>query len=206
MSRDWEQCYRTGETPWDKGQAAPPLLEMIARLGHPIWNDGPVLVPGCGFGHDARALAALGIPVVGLDLSATAVEKARQLPAVGTETYEVGDFLDPLWRVGRRFSGIWEHTCFCAIHPSQRDAYAAAAAGVLDEGGILAGVFYLTPNDPGEESDGPPFESTIAELDERFSPWFERIEGWVPENSYPGREGKEWIGIFRKVRQDRVAD
>lgn len=205
MGRDWEQCYRTGDTPWDKGSAAPPLLELIERRGHSLWNGGPVVVPGCGFGHDVRAIAALGIPVVGVDLSETAVEMAGRLAAVGTERYESGDFLAPSWREGRRFSAIWEHTCFCAILPSERDAYAAAAAGLLDEGGILAGVFYLTPNDPGEEDDGPPFEVTIEELENRFSQWFERIDGWVPENAYPGREGKEWIGIFRKLPQERVA-
>lgn len=205
MERDWEHCYRTGETPWDKGHPAPPLLELIERRGHAMWGQGPVLVPGCGFGHDVRAIAAHGIAVLGLDLSLTAVERARQIPVVGKETYEAGDFLDPAWRLGRRFSAIWEHTCFCAILPSQRDAYAAAAAEVLDAGGILAGVFYLTPNDPGDDDEGPPFEVSVQELDERFSPWFERIDGWVPDSAYPGREGKEWIGIFRKLPQQRVA-
>jgi methyl halide transferase len=203
--RDWEACYRNGETPWDKGSAAPPLLELIEQLGPAIWGEGPVLVPGCGLGHDVRALAALGIPVVGLDISETATIKASAVPPVGGETYESGDFLDPAWCFNRSFSAIWEHTCFCAIHPSHRDAYAASAAAALADGGVLAGVFYLTPNDPGEEDELPPFNVTVEEVEQRFAPWFERIHGCVPTRHYPSREGREWVGVFRKLPQARVA-
>jgi SAM-dependent methyltransferase len=203
--RDWEACYRNGETPWDKGSAAPPLLELIERLGPTLWGEGPVLVPGCGMGHDVRALAALGIPVVGLDISETAVQMASAVPPVGGESYEAGDFLDPSWCFKRSFSAIWEHTCFCAIHPSQRDAYAASAAAALADGGVLAGVFYLTPNNPGEEDDLPPYNVTVEELEQRFAPWFERIHGWMPTCCYPSREGREWVGVFRKLPQARVA-
>ena len=100
--RDWEQCYRDGETPWDKGSPAPPLLELIERHGVELWGGGPVLVPGCGLGHNVRALAANGIPALGLDISPTAVEMAREQAAEGA-CYEVGDFLDPAWRVGPEF-------------------------------------------------------------------------------------------------------
>ncbi len=60
------------------------------------------------------------------------------------------------------------------------------------------GVFFLTPNDPGEKGDGPPFETTIEELDRRFSPWFVRREGWVPNQAHPERVGREWIGIYQR--------
>ncbi len=203
--RDWEQCYRTGEVPWDKGAAAPPLLEVVERFGAELWSGGVVLVPGCGLGHDVRALAAAGVEVLGLDIAESAVEGARGFPVAGGERYEVGDFLDPEWRAGRRFSAVWEHTCFCAIDPAQRGAYAESAAAVLDAGGVFAGVFYLTPNDPGEEGCGPPFNSTVEEIEGLFSRWFERVAGWVPRSGYPGREGREWVGVFRKLPQERVA-
>ena len=196
---DWESRYQVGDMPWEKGQASPPLVELLEKFTD--WGAGPILVPGCGFGHDVRALAALGKPVVGLDLAPTAVARAREFPQVGTEIYERGNFLDPEWRVGREFSGIWEHTCFCAIDPGDRARYAAAAAGCLRQGGVLAGVFFLTPFDPGDEAAGPPFAVTVAELDEWFSPWFERVDGWVPQAAFPGRAGREWIGLFRKIAQ-----
>lgn len=195
---DWEARYQTGDMPWEKGQAAPPLLELFEKRGREIWGEGPVLVPGCGLGHDVRALAGHGIDALGVDLAATAIQKAREFPSVGSEGYELVDFLDPVWRKDRKFSAIWEHTCFCAIDPSLRPAYAEAAAGLLGSGGILAGVFFLTPYDPGEESPGPPFPSTLAEIEGLLEPWFEWLDGWVPERAYPGRAGREWIGIFRR--------
>ena len=202
---DWDERYRTGDTPWDKGQPAPPLLELFERVDLGNWGAGPVLVPGCGLGYDVRALAGIGLAALGLDISEIAVERARGFSAVGNESYELGDFLDPDWRAGRGFSAIWEHTCFCAIDPGQRAAYAQAVAGLLEKGGLLAGVFFLTPHDPGEESSGPPFGTSIEELENWFSPWFERVDGWVPQRAYPGREGREWIGLFRKLSNAPVA-
>ncbi|MDP4623931.1 MAG: TPMT family class I SAM-dependent methyltransferase [Akkermansiaceae bacterium] len=195
---DWNSRYEIGDTPWEKGRPAPPLLEILERLGTDIWGDGRVLVPGCGTGHDVRALAATGLPPLGLDLAERAVELAKSHEPAGAEDYALGDFLDPAWREGKTFSALWEHTCYCAIHPTCRPDYAQACADLIVPGGCLIGVFFLTPNDPDEENQGPPFNSTIPELDERFAPWFEREHAWIPENAYPGREGKEWIAIYRR--------
>ena len=193
---NWDQRYQTGDMPWEKGQPVPALLELLAK--HHAWGAGPVLVPGCGLGHDARALGVLDIPVVGLDISATAVALAREFPTTGQHSFEQGDFLDPAWRAGRELSAVWEHTCFCAIDPGQRADYAQAVAGCLPPGGLLAGVFFLTPHDPGEDADGPPFGVTIDELDAGFAPAFERFDGWVPRAAFPGREDREWIGLYRR--------
>lgn len=198
---DWESRYQVGDTPWEKGRPAPPLVELLSKLDPKEWGSGPVLVPGCGLGHDARALAELGMEVIGVDVSPSAIELANNSPQVGNETYELGDFLDAKWAGGRRFSAIWEHTCFCAIDPSDRGRYARSAAECLVDGGLLAGVFFLTPYDPGAESAGPPFASTIEEIEGCLDPWFHRVDGWVPLAAYPGREGREWIGLFRKTER-----
>lgn len=195
---DWENRYRVCDMPWEKGRAAPPLLELMEKLDTGAWGSGPILVPGCGYGHDVRALGVLGIPLVGVDSAQTAIERAHEFPKVAGEIYEVGDFLDPGWREGRFFSAVWEHTCFCAIDPADRGRYVAAVAECLPTGGLLAGVFFLNPFDADEVATGPPFGTTLAELDERFSPYFEKIKGWVPERAYPGREGREWVALFRK--------
>jgi SAM-dependent methyltransferase len=195
---DWNQRYEVGDTPWEKGHAAPPLLELLDKMKSSIWGVGPVLVPGCGTGHDVRAISALGLKTLGLDLAPIAIEKANESTSDKNAAYELGDFLDPAWRAGKTFSAIWEHTCYCAIHPSRRPDYAAACKDLIAPGGHIIGVFFLTPNDPGEKNDGPPFNASIEELDSRFAPEFERIKSWVPEKSYPGREGREWIAIYRR--------
>ena len=62
------------------------------------------------------------------------------------------------------FDWVWEHTCFCAISPSLRQAYARAVASALRPGGEFLAVFYL---DPGYSSpdEGPPFGVSKEELD-----------------------------------------
>lgn len=198
MSRDWEQCYQDGETPWEKGASAPPLEEVIERFGDEIWNGGTVLVPGCGRGHDVRRIASQGVPVLGLDIAPSAVAQAREATDDPNVTFEEGDFLDPVWSEGRTFAAIWEHTCFCAIDPSLRDRYAESAAALLAPGSVLAGVFYLTPSDPGDEEEGPPYMTSVEELEDRFAPWFNLVDGWMPTRTYPGREEREWVAIFRR--------
>ncbi len=195
---DWNARYLAEETPWEKGAPAPPLLELLEKTDSAFWGGGTVLVPGCGTGHDVRALSATGLDVLGLDLAEQAVMKSRSHPATGNEKYELGDFLDPEWRAGKSFSAIWEHTCFCAIDPSRRPEYAKACAELIEPGGHLVGVFFLTPNKPGEEGAGPPFNSSIEELDARFGPRFDRVESRVPGRVYPGREGDEWLAIYRR--------
>lgn len=194
MPTDWEDHYRRGETPWEKGAPSPGLVEFLAV--EPV--HGRVLVPGCGFGHDVRALAATAEEVVGIDLAPSAVAAAQAAPRAGREQYEVADLfaLPPHWRGS--FDWVWEHTCFCAIDPAQRTAYVEAVAGALRPGGHLLAVFYL---DPGNDSpdEGPPFEVSVAELDRLFAPRFELIREWLPASAYAGREGREWMRLS-KVR------
>ncbi|GAA5477400.1 methyltransferase domain-containing protein [Haloferula helveola] len=187
---DWDARWREGETPWDKGEPAPPLLECLDGPDGEFLAGARVLVPGCGSGHDVRALARAGATVTGLDLSPTALEVAQSFPEVGGETYLPGDFLE--WH-SECFDAVWEHTCFCAIDPADRGRYAAAASRLIRPAGRLVGVFYLTPWDPDEEPDGPPHASDRDEIVRHFSPWFSLIREKVPERAYPGREGREWL-------------
>jgi SAM-dependent methyltransferase len=194
---DWNQRYLSGDIPWDKGSAAPPLIELLERLEElGIWTEGEILVPGCGFGHDVRAIAATGRQVLGLDLSSVAIAGAEKRSCFPGEHYQCADLFDPSWSGGRIFSGWWEHTCFCAIDPNLRPDYARAAASLIQPGGALCGVFFLTPNDPGEEACGPPFNASIEEIDALFSRDFIRKDGWVPRQTFPGREGREWSAIY----------
>lgn len=196
---DWDLRYRQGDTPWEKGLAAPPLIELMSRWNaDPAWGGGPVLVPGCGFGHDVREIAAGGVSVIGLDLSATAVESADRFEKAGAEVYLQADLFDRSWWPEGGVAGWWEHTCFCAIDPRDRPRYVEAAGALVRPGGWLCGVFFLTPNDPGEEDQGPPFGATREEILKGLEPWFEFVDGWVPASGYPGRLGREWLAIFRR--------
>jgi SAM-dependent methyltransferase len=194
MSTDWEQQYQKGETPWEKGAPSPGLVDYLAT--EPV--RGRILVPGCGFGHDVRALVADGAEVTGLDISASAVAGAQRFPKAGNEQYILGNLFALPPEMQGAFDWVFEHTCFCAIQPSQRQAYVEAVAGALKPTGRLLAIFYL---DPGNDSpdEGPPFEVSIAELDRLFLPHFHLVREWLPARAYPGREGREWMRVMEKT-------
>jgi SAM-dependent methyltransferase len=194
MPTDWETQYQKGETPWDKGAPSPALVEALESRR----IEGRVLVPGCGTGHDVRLLAAHGAEVHGLDLAPSAIAAAQGMPRAGGEHYLLGDFFDLPADLAGGFDWVWEHTCFCAIDPARRAEYVEAAHRALRVGGKLFAVFYLDPGNahPGE---GPPFETSLCELDRLFSPRFALEDEWLPQRAYPGREGREWMRILRRV-------
>ena len=187
---DWQAQYESGVTPWDEGAPHPAILDFIAESG-PF--GGRILVPGCGLGHEVRALSTPENQVIGLDIAPAALEKAGTLPKTGREEYVKADLfnLPPDFRSS--FDWIVEHTCFCAINPSMRPAYAAAVAGALKPSGHLFAIFYL---DPAVDRQ-PPYGVTIPELEQLFSPSFGMVRQWVPLRTFPDRESRELIRILR---------
>ncbi len=73
---DWNQRYVDGDTPWDKGDAAPGLNDWL--VGNDMDPDSRILVPGCGCGHDAHAWARAGFETTGVDLSELALNRAGE--------------------------------------------------------------------------------------------------------------------------------
>ncbi len=193
---NWEQRYLEGRTPWEKGAPAPPLVDWIAR--HPGAFSGRVLVPGCGLGHDVRAIAAAapGTEVIGIDVSPTALETAERRKTSPGERYETWDFFDLPAAEAGSYRWLFEHTLYCAIDPGMREAYAEAAHRALEAGGQFLAVFFLDPYDedhrPGE---GPPHGASTGELEERFllSGRFREKQRFVPARTYHGREERELV-------------
>ncbi len=188
---EWDRRYKKGDTPWEKGYAAPPLTEFLAR-GKVA---GKVFVPGCGTGHDARILAAQGARVTGLDIAPRAIRLANAHPIVNRETYLPGDLFNLPRRLKNKFDWVFEHTCFCAISPALRADYVRDVHSVLKNSGRLLAVFFLNPDNDGK---GPPFGVDKKELDALFGHCFELIEEWTPKANYPGREGRELMRILKK--------
>ena len=188
--RDWEALYLANETFWDHGAASPGLVDYL--VANPRVSPGQALVPGCGRGHDARALAKAGWSVAGLDIAPSSVPLAKSLADEGglRVDYRVGDFLND--EPYQSFDLVFEHTLFCAIPPARRDDYAQALRRWLKPGGLYLAVNYMITNDNGE----PPFSTTTTELDERFGETFELLRRWMPR-SYESREGKELMNEWR---------
>jgi SAM-dependent methyltransferase len=191
---EWQRRYEQNDTPWEKGSPAPALVKFV-REGQ---ISRRILVPGCGRGHEARALGAqTDTAVVGLDLSPTAIGQAKELSRTISNfnlAFVVGDFFSLPAKLKHSFDWLVEHTCFCAIEPGQRPAYALAAMSALRTGGKIFGIFYINP----DTEIGPPFPVSAQELFQLFDPYFTVLEEWVPRESFPGRENRELIRIMQK--------
>ena len=178
---DWEGRYQTGDMPWEKGEASPGLVDFLQL--QPL---GPqrVLIPGCGTGHDVRAWARAGFHAHGIDLAPSAIRLAKERTPLGLPcSYALGNFLSD--NPTEKFDWVFEHTLFCAIDPTERDAYIRAVLRWLKLGGQFLAVHYLIP-----DTDGPPFGTTREEVIDRFGPQFKLEKDWVPR-SYPNRTGLE---------------
>jgi len=186
---NWEELYQKSETPWEKGEASPGLVDFLKAF--PELPKGSVLVPGCGTGHDARAWASAGFEVTGMDLAPSAVQLSREKTTAANlkADFLQMDFLrtEPF----KKFDYIFEHTLFCAIQPDERDVYVQAGERWLDATGRYIAVFYMIP-----DKEGPPFGTTRPEIHSRFDPFFELLEDWVPR-SYPNRTGLEWMTVWK---------
>lgn len=93
-AQDWNEHYLQGFTPWDTDTPDPNLVDFVRGRQFP---PGRALDVGCGTGTQALWLAAQGFDVVGVDISARAIErahaKATETRAAGTIRFAVLDFL-----------------------------------------------------------------------------------------------------------------
>jgi methyl halide transferase len=190
---DWDEAYRRRETPWEKGQPHPALPDFLAENG-PL--SGEILVPGCGSGHDVRALTTPQNHVVGIDIATRAIAKAEARPRLANEEYLLSDLFALPPKFDRQFDWVFEHTCFCAIDPSQRAEYVGTIARLLKPGGRLLAIFFINPD---HDEPGPPFGVGTDELEEFFGRNFAWDREWVPARTHPGREQRELVRVLTNL-------
>lgn len=199
-SAPWDQRYREGADGWELGRPTPPLERFLRADPRRPLPPGPVLVPGCGRGHEAALLTELGFTAIGLDFSAEAIARARELH--GDERPGLrwlhADLLDgpALEAAGigpGSLQGVLEHTCFCAIDPAQRPDYLEAVVRLLAPGGWLLGLFWCH-----SRAGGPPWGSDAAELARQLAEAGLQRRVWEPaQGSLPDRDN-EWLGLWQQ--------
>ena len=205
----WQKRFGDGEHPWELGEASPTLLDLAVRHLPPPDRPYPeryrVLVPGCGRGDDALALARLGHEVVALDWSQRAIEQLQARATsegVEIETHVGSAFELPKgWHGG--FDAWVEHTFYCAIDPEERRRYAKSAASALREGGVFLGAVFLGRRAEPESvfaGDGPPFLTRRAEFEQIFAEaGFVAMELEPSEQAPEGRRGVEFGAVLRNA-------
>lgn len=188
----WERRYQEGTTRWDLGQPAP-AFQALLQNSPP--QPGKAVALGAGRGHDALWFAQHGFAVTAVDFAPSAIQALDQISqAAGLSmTLLQRDIFDLVPDLAGQFDYVIEHTCFCAIDPSLRSAYAQLAAALLAPGGELLAVFFTH-----SRGGGPPFGSTVAEIREVFGPYFDEISLEPVANSIPSRRGEEHFGRLRR--------
>ncbi|WP_411868830.1 methyltransferase domain-containing protein [Vulcanococcus limneticus] len=199
-SAPWDERYRTGADGWELGRPTPPLEQFLRAEPRRPLPPGQVLVPGCGRGHEAALLAELGFAALGLDFSAEAITRARQLHGDDRPVLRwlQADLLDApaLEAAGLgpgSVQGVLEHTCFCAIDPAQRPDYLEAVVRLLVPGGWLLGLFWCHGR-PG----GPPWGSDAAELEQDLTAAGLEPLVWEPAQGSLQERDNEWLGLWRR--------
>jgi SAM-dependent methyltransferase len=188
---DWDDLYRRRETPWEKGKPHPGLVDFLEDHGS---LTGEIFVPGCGSGHDVRALSMENNHVVGVDIATRAIARANARPPIAKEEYELADLFKLPPKFDHQFDWVVEHTCFCAIDPARRSEYVDIVVRLLRPGGNLLAIFFINPD---HDEEGPPYRVSIEELEEFFGRFFSVEKEWVPARTHAGREQRELMRVLR---------
>ena len=185
----WDLRYEARFAPWDAGRVPADLACFLAGR-----TPGKALVPGCGSGHEVRALAEAGWEVLGIDFSAQALAAARKVVGPWHERLRQADFFGPLPEAP--FDLVYERAFLCALPRRMWGEWAQRMAELMKPGGLLAGFFFIAEGDRG-----PPFPlHDDAELAALLGADFECTEDRPAEGSIDVFAGHErWQEWRRRV-------
>lgn len=177
----WHERWRENRIGFHEDAEHPLLTRHWGTLG--VDGGARVFVPLCGKSLDMVSLRAMGHEVVGVELSALAIQAffAEQGLAVNREErqgfdrwhapgYEllVGDFfcLEPA-SLGP-VAAVYDRASLIALPLAMRSRYAQCMRALLDQGvrSLLITLNYDTP-----DMDGPPFSVTDEEVEALYGDW-----------------------------------
>lgn len=189
----WLKRWQEGRTGWHHEKPMPLLLEHWPALRVP--RGTRVLVPLCGKSQDMLWLARQGMRVLGVELSAIAIESflsendlhANILPGDGGTRYEIADppgggieiIHGDIFHVDRATlascAAIYDRAALIALPTPVRRNYARDIYGGMPNGcrGLL-----ITLDYPPKQMEGPPFSLDDHEVRHLFeASWdIERLE------------------------------
>lgn len=178
----WHERWRNGQIGFHQ-----PTVDRNLKRHWPMLNLGRgsrVLVPLCGKSLDLTWLRDAGHSVVGIEISAAAIESffaengitAQRRVQGDFEIYEAsnlqlfcGDFFKFTSALAGEAAAVYDRAALIAWAPEQRARYAAHIAGLLSAGTPM---LLNTLEYEQAQMEGPPFSVTSDEVRELYAPRF----------------------------------
>jgi len=166
---NWNERYKTGDTPWDSGQVSHELRRVLEEYAILPCR---ALELGCGTGTNAVFLAEQGFSVTGIDISELAIDRAKALARESNVDArflqcELEQFPDP----ETPFRFLFDRGLYHVVRQEQLDRFLKLLEKVTEPGSLwltLAG----NANDPNPQDNGPPTvsaEEMCRELEPLFA-------------------------------------
>lgn len=174
----WLERWEREETGFHQSDINPNLLRYWPELH--LEGDGAVFVPLCGKSRDMLWLRDQGHPVVGVELSAIAVqaffaengympqheaqEKFDRCEAGGIRIL-CGDFFDLRSDDLKNVAAVYDRASLIALPPEMRERYARHLVSILPP---ATQILLVTVDYPSTEMQGPPFSVLAVEVEALF--------------------------------------
>lgn len=180
MKKDfWLERWEKEEIGFHQNEINPYLLQNFRELD--IARGGEVFVPLCGKSLDMLWLKEQGYPVLGVELSAIAVQSffkengysPDRITGDKFENYDAeeirilcGDFFDTGKDDLASVKAVYDRASLVALPPEMRERYARHLVGILPPG---TQILLITFDYPQAEMPGPPFAVSIEEVGKLYS-------------------------------------
>ncbi len=152
---DWEKFYKETPAsliPWESGKPDEQLVKLV-KSGV-IRKGAKVLDLGCGLGTQTVYLAENGFDATGIDISETAVSKAKKLAEdKGVKArFVVGDAVKMPFE-DDTFDFVYDRGCLHHLEPEKRELYVSELKRVFSPGGFFSLLVFadIIPPKEGEK-------------------------------------------------------
>jgi len=193
----WQERWQKGQTGWDQGGAHPGLRLLIAhaRREGALPEQARFYSAGCGSAHSEAELARQGYRVKAVDVSPSAIKKAKEL--YGDRTGLELSHSD-LFRIEecdiKSYDAIYDRAMLCALAPENRPAYIEAMKARLGAGGLFCAILFRAV----KVQFHPPYPVDEQEVWRLLSKDFVLCyAATLPGTPVPAGIKEEWICIWR---------